>query len=212
MTTAEQRRSHWQQVWTTRAADSVSWFESRAVQSLELIFSVSESRDAAIIDVGGGASVLVDGLVAEGFANVTVLDVSSAALAVARVRLGVQAERLHWVEADVLTADFAHSSFDVWHDRAVFHFLTDEGERVRYVQALARALKPGGHALIACFALDGPMRCSGLPVVRYDAAGLAAQLGPLFQPVHDLHATHSTPGGSRQSFLYTVFRYCPAVP
>jgi SAM-dependent methyltransferase len=206
MATTDDRQAHWQRVWTTREADRVSWFESRADRSFALIRDVAEPPAAAIIDVGGGASVLVDRLLAEGFRDVTVLDVSAAALGIARARLGASADRVHWIASDVLAADLPERGYDLWHDRAVFHFLTEADDRQRYVHQLTRALRPDGHAVIACFAPEGPEKCSGLPVVRYDAPALAAELGPRFELLRSSRAEHSTPTGAAQQFLYALFR------
>jgi len=206
VTSTEERRRHWQRVWTSRLPHDVSWFEPDAATSLDLILGAARPPGAAIIDVGGGASVLVDGLLAAGFRDVTVLDVSAAALAVSQARLGREAAGVHWIAADVLTGDLAPRRFDLWHDRAVFHFLTEPHDRARYVDVLADALRPGGHAVMATFASDGPERCSGLPVARYDATGLADALGPTFQLVRHQRAVHATPGGATQAFLYAVLR------
>jgi len=206
VTTSGERRSHWQRVWTTRRPDAVSWFEPDAARSLDLIVGVARAPGAAIIDVGGGASVLVDGLLAAGFRNLTVLDVSVAALDVSRARIGSAASNVRWLEADVITVDLAPREFDVWHDRAVFHFLTDSRDRDRYVDLLAKSLRAGGHVVMATFASDGPEQCSGMQVTRYDAAGLADALGTSFELVRHQRAVHATPGGASQSFLYALLR------
>jgi SAM-dependent methyltransferase len=206
VTTSEARRRHWQRVWTTRQPDAVSWFEPDAARSLDLIFGVARAPGAAIIDVGGGASVLVDGLLAAGFRNLTVLDVSAAALAVSRARLGPAASHVRWLEADLMTVDLAPRKFDVWHDRAVFHFLTDLRDRDRYVDLLRKSLRAGGHVVMATFASDGPEQCSGLQVTRYDAPQLADALGPSFELVRYRRAVHSTPAGASQSFLHALLR------
>jgi ubiquinone/menaquinone biosynthesis C-methylase UbiE len=174
------RRQHWEQVYTTKATDSVSWFQEHADQSLRLIQNTGLAKDAAIIDVGGGASTLVDDLVAEGYTDLTVLDLSSTALAVAKRRLGKLAEKVHWLEGDVTRAELPIHRFDIWHDRAVFHFLTESADRHAYVEQVMRTVRPGGHVIVATFAEDGPEKCSGLPVMRYRPATLHAEFGDAF--------------------------------
>jgi uncharacterized membrane protein YeaQ/YmgE (transglycosylase-associated protein family) len=169
-------KSHWENVYSTKATDAVSWFQTHAERSLKLIEETGVAHDAAIIDVGGGASVLVDDLLDHGYTNLAVLDLSGAALAKARARLGEQAEQVRWIESDVTTAPLAPHSIDVWHDRAVFHFLTEEADRAAYVDQVLRAVKPGGFVIVATFAEDGPTECSGLPVRRYRAEELSGWL------------------------------------
>jgi len=171
---ATQRRDHWERVYLSRPADSVSWFQQNPEPSLTWIRALGLPQSAAIIDVGGGASVLVDALLDDGYRAVSVLDVSGAALERARLRLGANAARARWIVADVLCGPPSHGRVDVWHDRAVFHFLTTPAERAAYLAHLRATLRPGGHVVLACFAIDGPTRCSGLPVVRYDTTNLAA--------------------------------------
>ncbi len=162
-----ERKAHWEGIYTTKTPTGVSWYQPYASKSLELIKHTGVGTSAHIIDVGGGASTLVDDLLAEGFRHLTVLDVSSAALDAARQRIGARAaQEVAWIEADITQAVLPRLHFDVWHDRAVFHFLTDADERRRYVSAASLALKPGGHLIVATFAADGPVRCSGLNVVR----------------------------------------------
>jgi 2-polyprenyl-3-methyl-5-hydroxy-6-metoxy-1,4-benzoquinol methylase len=201
------RRAHWEQVYATKAVDAVSWYEPQAAQSLALIRGVAPSPSAAVIDVGGGASVLVDRLLDAGYANPTVLDLAAGALEASRRRLGERATQVNWLHGDVLEVQLAPAAYDVWHDRAVFHFLTEPGQRTRYRQQLDRSLRDGGHLVIACFAIDGPSRCSGLPVVRYDADTLAAELGERFVLQQQAQVDHPTPGGAIQHFLYAVFRH-----
>jgi SAM-dependent methyltransferase len=172
-----------------------------------LLAQVGATPASEIIDIGGGASRLVDHLIDRGFQDVTVLDLSEAALEAAKARLGGRAARVHWIVADV-TAWEPPKAYDVWHDRAAFHFLTEERDRAAYVARLERALKVGGHAIMATFALDGPERCSGLPVVRYDPASLGRTLGRAFQLVDTRRHAHATPWGSDQSFQFSVFRRC----
>jgi SAM-dependent methyltransferase len=199
------RQAHWEKVYTTKGENEVSWFQQSPEPSFELIVQAGATHASAIIDIGGGASRLVDHLVEQGFADITVLDLSGAALEAARRRLESRADRVHWIVADA-TAWEPAKAYDIWHDRAAFHFLTDEKDRAAYVARLEQAVKTGGHAIIGTFALDGPERCSGLPVARYDSAGLAQALGPGFRLVHTRRHEHATPWGSRQMFQFSVFR------
>jgi SAM-dependent methyltransferase len=175
------------------------------VLSLELIASAGGRPRTSVVDIGGGASRLPDALLDEGYEDVTVLDVSGAALAASRKRLGSRAKNVTWIVSDVTTWDPTRS-FDVWHDRAVLHFLTDDADRRAYVQRLQRALRSGGTAIIGTFALDGPEKCSGLPVVRYDSSKLAELLGTSFTCVDSKRHEHATPWGSTQRFQFSVFR------
>ncbi len=202
------RQAHWQSVYTSKADDSVSWFEAEPAVSLALIDLVGTPPDAAVIDVGGGASRLVDRLLERGFGDVTVLDLSAAALDVARARLGAGAARVQWIVGDVTTWEPARR-YALWHDRAALHFLTDPADRAAYFARLRRALLPDGHAIIATFAPDGPARCSGLPVQRYDADSLGAALGPEFELLDSRRHTHVTPAGVEQRFHFGAFRRRP---
>ena len=204
---SESRRAHWEGVYTKKGENEVSWFQENPAPSLELIAQVGATPASAIIDIGGGASRLVDNLVERGFEDVTVLDLSEAALEAAKARLGDDAARVHWIVADA-TAWEPLKAYDIWHDRAAFHFLTEDHDRAAYVARLERALKVGGYAIIATFALDGPERCSGLPVVRYDPASLGQTLGRAFQLMATRRHVHATPWGSDQSFQFSVFRRC----
>ena len=199
------RQEHWEKVYTTKREHEVSWFQENPTPSLELMSLAGATPSTAVIDVGGGASRLVDALAEMGFRNVTVLDLSEAALASVKARLGDRAEQVEWVVADVTTWESQHA-YDLWHDRAAFHFLTEERDRVAYVARLVKALKPGGHAIIATFALDGPERCSGLPVVRYDAKSVGRELGDAFELVESRRHEHLTPWGSEQRFQFSLFR------
>jgi ubiquinone/menaquinone biosynthesis C-methylase UbiE len=201
-----QSKDHWEKVYTTKATDTVSWFQTHAGLSLDLIKATGVSRDAAVIDVGGGASTLVDDLLANGYNNLTVLDLSATALAAARNRLGAKASNIRWIEADITKAELPVRQFDVWHDRAVFHFLTTPEDRAAYVQAVFRAVKPGGHVIVATFAEDGPNQCSGLPVIRYCADELHAEFGESFQLLHHEKEAHHTPSGKVQQFVYCYCR------
>lgn len=199
-------RAHWEDVWAERDPDEVSWYQAEPATSLALIRELEVPTSARIVDVGGGASRLVDHLLADGYANVTVLDVAEPALERVRDRLGTAAQRVDWIAADVLQADL-EPGYDLWHDRAVFHFLTDPGDRARYVDRLERALAPGGRAIVATFAPDGPERCSGLAVRRYDARKLGEELGEAFALVGERREEHTTPWDTVQSFQYAVLEH-----
>jgi 2-polyprenyl-3-methyl-5-hydroxy-6-metoxy-1,4-benzoquinol methylase len=201
-----ERRSHWENVYKTKAENEVSWFQESPTVSLELIHATGVPKDAAIIDIGGGASRLVDALLQEGYGAVTVLDLSEQALASAKARLGQSASPVQWIAADV-TAWEPTTTFDVWHDRAAFHFLTKPKDKSAYIARLLKALRVHGHLIIATFALDGPERCSGLPVERYDAASLGRILGQQsFEPVEARQHEHLTPAGRVQRFQFSRFR------
>jgi ubiquinone/menaquinone biosynthesis C-methylase UbiE len=199
-------KEHWERIYATKQAQQVSWYLPRAARSLHLIRQIAEPRTTTIIDVGGGASTLVDDLLHEGYTSLTVLDVSPAALAEARERLGDEARNVTWLEADITQARLPEAAYDVWHDRAVFHFLTQAQQRQAYLATLVRALRPGGHVVIATFAEDGPEQCSGLPVVRYSPAHLKAELGDAFTLVQYEREEHHTPAGVAQRFIYCLFR------
>lgn len=199
-------KEHWEHVYTTKATDSVSWFQPHADLSLDIIRSTRLGRDAAIIDVGGGASTLVDDLVANGYTDLTVLDLSRAALNAARKRLGAEECKVRWIEADITQVDLPANRYDIWHDRAVFHFLTDAADRAAYVRTVLRSVKPGGHVIVATFAEDGPLQCSGLPVMRYRPDELHDQFGAAFQLLDHRKEEHRTPAGKVQSFVYCYCR------
>ena len=199
------RQAHWENVYTTKGENEVSWFQQSPAPSLELIMRTGATSKSAIIDIGGGASRLVDHLIEQGFEDVSVLDLSGAALKAAKARLGARADRVHWLVADATIWEPV-KRYDIWHDRAAFHFLTDENDRAAYSERLTRGLKTGGHAIIATFALDGPEKCSGLPVARYDSASLGRMLGTTFILVHTQRHEHATPWDSRQIFQFSVFR------
>ncbi|MGY3696257.1 SAM-dependent methyltransferase [Bradyrhizobium sp. USDA 3240] len=203
--TASDRQSHWQTVYLTKGEQQVSWSQADPQPSLRLIESAAPGREASIIDIGGGASRLVDALLASGFHDLTVLDLSEAALASARQRIGAAGAVVRWVADDATVWQPPHA-FDVWHDRAAFHFLVAESDRAAYLERLHRGVKPGGHAVIGTFALDGPEKCSGLPVQRYDPATLSRTVGPAFELIaHEAHR-HVTPSGATQSFQFSVLR------
>ncbi len=200
------RKQHWEQVYTTKKSDAVSWFQEHADHSLRLIHNTGLGKDAAIIDVGGGASILVDDLVAEGYTDLTVLDLSAAALAVAKQRLEVHADEVRWLEGDITALELPLQRFDIWHDRAVFHFLNTQEERAAYVRNVLRAVRPGGHVIVATFAEDGPLQCSGLPVTRYRPETLHAEFGDAFVLVEHEKEVHHTPSGNVQQFVYCCCR------
>ncbi len=196
-----QPKDHWEKVYSTKSTDAVSWFQPHAELSLDIIKTSGASTDAAIIDVGGGASTLVDDLLDYGFTNLTVLDLSAVALATAKTRLGKRAFNVHWIEADITRTDLPENHFDVWHDRAVFHFLTDPADRDAYVRTVFNSVKPGGHVIVASFAEDGPTECSGLPVMRYSADGLHGEFGEAFTLLDHRKEEHHTPAGKVQQFV-----------
>jgi 2-polyprenyl-3-methyl-5-hydroxy-6-metoxy-1,4-benzoquinol methylase len=200
-------QQHWEKVYRTRAPDQVSWFRPHLETSLALIErSTRGNLSASIIDVGGGTSTLVDDLIERGYRNITVLDISEAALDAARTRLGkTLPESVRWLRADVTQAGFPAHLYDVWHDRAVFHFLIAPEDRIAYVRNLAAAVKPGGHVIVSTFGPEGPAKCSGLDVMRYDAEDLHGQFGPRFQLIESSKELHDTPFGTTQQFLYC---YC----
>ncbi|MFC7418718.1 class I SAM-dependent methyltransferase [Iodobacter arcticus] len=201
-----QTKSHWEQVYSSKATDAVSWFQEHAEHSLKLIQKTGLPLSAAIIDIGGGASTLVDDLLANGYRNLTVLDLSAAAMAAAAKRLGSRGLDVKWIEADITQAPLPTKTYDIWHDRAVFHFLTSEAERQAYVAAVLDAVKLGGHVIVATFAEDGPTQCSGLPVMRYNATDLHSEFGTPFELVHHDKEAHHTPFGTIQQFVYCYCR------
>ena len=199
------RQAHWQRVYKEKGENQVSWFQERPIISLELIEAAGVDHSSAIIDIGGGASRLVDALAETGYRDMTVLDVSQSAVSIAKMRLGERAAMVKWIVADVIEWEPTRS-YDLWHDRAAFHFLTEASDRAAYIGRLTKAVRPGGHAIIGTFALDGPERCSGLPVVRYDATQLSATLTPAFALVDMRRDDHKTPWGAIQHFQFSVFR------
>jgi trans-aconitate methyltransferase len=199
------RKAHWENVYTTKGEKEVSWYQDSPAPSLELIALTGLPISAEIIDIGGGASRLVDSLVAREFERVTVLDLSKAALDAAKARLAEKAARVRWEVADVTRWEPSRT-YDLWHDRAAFHFQTDQADQSAYVDRLKKAVKLGGYVIIGTFALDGPERCSGLPIVRYDAASLSAILGTDFKLVEARRHDHVTPWGAVQRFQFSTFR------
>ncbi len=199
------RQAHWENVYGTKGETEVSWFQESPTISLDLIRATRVGLDAAIIDVGGGASRLVDALLDHGFEAVTVLDVTEKALATSKARLGTRASKVRWFVADVTKWE-PSQTFDVWHDRAAFHFLTEPKDRAAYAERVLRAVRPGGYVIIGTFAIDGPERCSGLPIVRHDATSLAETLGRGFELVESRRHDHQTPMGGTQRFQFSTFR------
>jgi ubiquinone/menaquinone biosynthesis C-methylase UbiE len=201
---ARSPREHWERVYGARAEDEASWFQAHPAVSLQLVDRARVGSEARIVDVGGGASRLVDALLDAGFRHVAVLDIAEGALATARRRLGARAAAVTWIAADVTSWE-PGAPFDLWHDRAVFHFMTRQEEREAYRATLRKAVRPGGQAIIATFSTSGPDRCSGLPVMRYEPDTLAAELGTGFLLLDSVRDEHVTPAGKVQSFLFTRF-------
>ncbi len=198
--------SHWENVYRTKAPDAVSWYRPHLDRSLALIESASPDRAASIIDVGGGESTLVDDLLIRGYRNLTILDVSATALDVTKLRLGEAGEKVSWLCSDITQADLPLRSFDLWHDRAVFHFLIAPEQRLAYVEVVARSVRPGGHVIVSTFGPEGPLKCSGLDVARYDADSLHGEFGERFQLIKSSKELHETPFGTTQQFLYCYCR------
>ena len=199
-------KSHWETVYQSKAMDEVSWYQPHLDVSLGLIEDAAPDRDSAIIDVGGGEATLVDDLAARGYRDVTVLDISPAAIEVAKTRLGASAAAIQWIAGDITEVELEVARYDLWHDRAVFHFLTDADDRAVYVRQVARAVKPGGHVIVATFGPEGPEKCSGLDVVRYDARSLHGEFGPKFRLLDSVTELHETPWGAPQQFMYCFCR------
>ena len=203
------RQKHWEAIYRSKAPTEVSWYQPEARLSLDLIRRVAPQVDTSLLDVGGGASTLVDGLLSAGYRDVSVLDLAPAALTRAQERLGERAAHVRWIVADVLDAPLPAASCAVWHDRAVFHFLTDPRDRARYVAQAQRIVRPGGHIIVASFGPEGPPRCSGLEVVRYSPEGLHTEFGAAFHLLDSTKEDHRTPGGAVQAFVYCLCRVEP---
>jgi len=199
-------KTHWEGVYRAKAPNAVSWYRPHLDRSLELVQSAAPDRGASIIDVGGGESTLVDDLLAQGYASLTILDVSQTALDVAKTRVGGIATTVRWLCADVRTAELPAAAFDVWHDRAVFHFLTSASDRNAYVRQVERTVKSGGHVIVATFGPEGPKKCSGLDTMRYDSGSLHVEFGNRFQLLESFTELHETPFGTTQQFIYGYFR------
>lgn len=203
----DDQRDHWEGRYLSGATEKLGWYRPRLDASLELIRLLSPPRATRLIDIGGGASTLVDDLLAEDLDSVTVLDVSPAALAIARDRLGPLAGRVDWRDGNILSVDLAPHSFDIWHDRAVFHFLVEETARHQYLSQLRSALEPGGHVVIGTFGPAAPAKCSGLPLQRYTLERLVGTFGPAFHLVESREEAHQTPGGTDQPYVYGLFEH-----
>jgi 2-polyprenyl-3-methyl-5-hydroxy-6-metoxy-1,4-benzoquinol methylase len=199
-------KGHWESVYTAKALEEVSWYRPHLDTSLALIEQLTPSPAAAIIDVGAGASTLVDDLVRRGYANITVLDISETALCAAKERLGPASSQIQWLTADVCEADLLVDYYDLWHDRAVFHFLTLPEQRTSYVARATASVKRNGHLIVSTFGPEGPTRCSGLDTVRYDAAALASEFGTQFVLTESRIEWHTKPSGGDQQFLYCAFK------
>jgi 2-polyprenyl-3-methyl-5-hydroxy-6-metoxy-1,4-benzoquinol methylase len=199
-------QAHWDRIYTEKAPDAVSWYCPHLETSLAFIERACADRSARIIDVGGGESTLVDDLLTLGYRNITVLDISQTAIDANRKRLGKTSERVQWLVADIARVELEPAAYDVWHDRAVFHFLTAARDRVAYVRQVASAVKPGGHVIVSTFGPEGPAKCSGLDVVRYDAESLHNEFGVHFRLLESSRELHRTPFGTTQQFLYCYCR------
>ena len=200
------RKTHWEHIYETKAPTQVSWYQEHARFSLQYIRNTGIQKTDSIIDVGGGASTLVDDLIADGYQQISILDVSVVALQLARQRLGTRGGGVNWIVADITQADLPEQAYDLWHDRAVFHFLTQASDRQRYIDTVRHAVRVGGHIILATFAPDGPERCSGLDVVRYSPESLHHEFGKDFEVVDSTRETHHTPFGTDQKFIYCYCR------
>lgn len=200
------RRAHWDAVYAAKPPEGVSWYRAHLDRSLGFVEAAGLSPSSRIVDVGGGASTFVDDLLDRGYQNVTVLDVSENGLRASRERLGARESRVQWIRGDVTEVDLPEGAFDFWHDRAVFHFLRDPDARARYVKSARRSLKPGGWIMLAAFGPDGPLKCSGLEVVRFAPQALHAELGAGFELESSATEVHVTPWGAEQGFVYCLCR------
>lgn len=204
--TASDTKDHWESVYRTKSADAVSWFSAHLGTSLELLKLAGLGRESRVIDIGAGASTLIDDLLDYGVKSLTAVDISEASLEVARSRLGARAGRVHWIASDVTQLVLPADSIDIWHDRAALHFLVDAEAVRRYVSLAEGAIALGGHAVIGCFAADGPERCSGLPVARRDPRDIAALFASRFKLIESRRETHLTPWGAPQRFAFALLR------
>ena len=199
-------KTHWEKVYATKAPESVSWYRAHLETSLALIERAAVARSSSIIDIGGGESTLVDDLLLRGYKNLTTLDVSQTAIEVTKKRLGSAAEQVRWLVGDIFEIELEAHAYDLWHDRAVFHFLTTAEQRLAYVRQVTRAVKPGGHVIVSTFGPEGPTKCTGLEVMRYDAESLHGEFGGRFHLVESSEELHQTPLGNTQQFLYCYCR------
>ncbi|HEY6341796.1 MAG TPA: class I SAM-dependent methyltransferase [Bryobacteraceae bacterium] len=195
-------QQHWENLYGTKAPDQVSWFRPHLEMSLAFIRRATPDKETRIIDVGGGESTLVDDLLACGYGNITVLDISRTAIDVTKKRLGQLADRVEWIAADATKADLPANAYDIWHDRAVFHFLTKPEDRAAYVERVRKSVRPGGHVIVGTFGPEGPVKCSGLDVQRYDAESLHIEFGLRFRLIDSVKELHQTPYGTTQQFVY----------
>ena len=200
------KKTHWETVYQTKSDRQVSWYRDHLDNSLRMILNTNVGKDAAIIDVGGGNSTLADDLLDNGFADISVLDISASAMKKSQTRLGSRAQQIEWLEADITDATLPKNYYDVWHDRAVFHFLTDAKDRQKYVKLVMSSLKIGGHIIVASFGENGPLKCSGLDVVRYSPETMHSEFGNEFKLIKSLNETHKTPFGTTQEFIYCYCR------
>ena len=199
-------KAHWEKVYGTKAPDAVSWYAPHLETALKLIQQATDNKSASIIDIGGGQSTLVDDLITEGYQDISVLDISQKAIDVAKERIGKLADQVHWYCADITQATLPQNYFDVWHDRAVFHFLTEESQRVNYIEQVKQSVKHGGYVIMSTFGPEGPEKCSGLDVIRYDSEKLHGQFGKGFKLIDSSTEIHKTPMGTTQQFLYCFCR------
>jgi SAM-dependent methyltransferase len=198
--------SHWENVFTSKAPTAVSWYRAHLEISLRLIERYAHEKSASIIDVGAGESTLVDDLLVKGYQALTVLDVSRTAIEATKGRLGAAAERVRWLVGDITEIALPPSAFDLWHDRALFHFLVDRSHREAYVRSVLNSVKRGGHVIVSTFGPEGPTKCSGLEIARYDATSLHEEFGSRFQLEESSEEWHHTPWGATQQFVYCCFR------
>ncbi len=203
------RREHWEQVYSSKPSERLGWYKPRLQTSLEWISALGLDRDAPVIDVGGGASTLVDDLLERGYTAITVLDLAESALDLIKARLGERRTAVTWLCGDITLLELPENAYELWHDRAVLHFLTEQEDQERYRENLCRALRPGGHIIIGTFAPEAPPRCSGLPVQRYDLERIQQKLGRDFELQRHTKEMHVTPGGVEQMYLYCEFRFAP---
>jgi SAM-dependent methyltransferase len=200
------RETHWENIYREKAPDAVSWYRPHLETSINLIEKAAPARAVSVIDVGGGESTLVDDLLLRGYRSVTVLDLSQTAIDVTKKRLGSSEDSVRWITADITNCNLPLDAYDIWHDRAVFHFLLNIDERIAYVRQVLRAVKRGGHVLVSTFGPEGPTKCSGLDVARYDVGSLHAQFGVHFRLLENVKELHDTPFGTTQQFLYCLCR------
>jgi len=199
-------KEHWENIYAVKKPTEVSWYREHLDNSLRMILQTKTEKSVAVIDVGGGSSTLVDDLLDKGFSNLTVLDISGNAIETSKERLGNKSSKVKWIEADVTEVSLPENYFDVWHDRAVFHFLTKREDRKKYVELVMRSLKVGGHIIIASFGFNGPAKCSGLDVVKYSPETMREEFGKSFNLVKSLNETHHTPFETTQEFIYCYCR------